>query len=53
MSKTDHGKPSTYNNHKCRCPKCTKAWAAYVKKYVQAKRKRDKDKKKKGVQIQL
>lgn len=25
-----HGRPSTYNNHRCRCEDCTKAWAKYI-----------------------
>ena len=25
-----HGLPSTYNNRKCRCEECTKAWAEYI-----------------------
>lgn len=33
-----HGKPSTYNNHKCRCPECKKAWAEYMRPRVKAHR---------------
>ena len=29
MAKNDHGSPSTYNNHKCRCSRCRSAWADY------------------------
>jgi hypothetical protein len=25
-----HGKPSSYNNHKCRCELCTAAWSEYI-----------------------
>ena len=44
MKELEHGKPSTYNNRKCRCADCTKAWAdyirerGYVKRYQQRKR---------------
>jgi hypothetical protein len=42
-----HGRPSTYNNHKCRCKVCTKAWADYIREkgYVrkhQAKKRLEK-----------
>lgn len=26
-----HGRPSTYNNHRCRCEDCTTAWADYIR----------------------
>lgn len=44
MTDLVHGRPSTYNNHKCRCPECTAAWAeyirerGYVRRYQQRKR---------------
>lgn len=47
-----HGRPSSYNNHKCRCDDCTSAWAKYIsdKGYV----KNFRQKKKKGhVRINL
>jgi hypothetical protein len=42
-----HGRPSTYNNHKCRCEECTTAWANYIREkgYVrkhQAKKRLEK-----------
>lgn len=45
MAELQHGKASTYNNHKCRCDACKKAWAdyiregGYVKRYQEKKRK--------------
>jgi hypothetical protein len=30
-----HGRPSTYNNHHCRCAACTKAWADSHYEYMQ------------------
>lgn len=43
----EHGKPSTYNNHGCRCRNgefgpvgCTEAWAAYMRPRVKAYRER-------------
>lgn len=43
----EHGRPSTYNNHKCRCGDCRKAWAKYIrdKGYVRAYQQRQRDKK--------
>ncbi len=39
-----HGKASSYNNHGCRCDKCRKAWADYmrprIKKYRANKKKK-------------
>lgn len=42
-----HGRPSTYNNHRCRCSACTTAWAEYIRErgYVrkfQAKKRAEK-----------
>ena len=40
-----HGRASTYNNYKCRCDECRKAWAdyiregGYVRRYQEKKRK--------------
>lgn len=31
----EHGKYSTYNNHKCKCEACTAAATAYMHKYRQ------------------
>lgn len=31
----EHGKYSTYNNHKCHCEPCTAAATAYMQKYRQ------------------
>lgn len=33
-----HGTPSMYTNHKCRCELCTQVWATYAKGYVQRHR---------------
>lgn len=39
-----HGRASTYNNYKCRCDECRKAWAdyiregGYVRRYQEKKR---------------
>lgn len=43
----EHGRPSTYNNHKCRCDKCRAAWAEYIREkgYVRAYQQRQRDKK--------
>lgn len=41
-----HGKPSTYNNHQCRCVECKAAWAEYQAPRVKAwrdKKKAEKD----------
>lgn len=38
-----HGRPSTYNNHRCRCQACTTAWAKYMKPRI-AKYREDKKK---------
>lgn len=42
------GRPSTYNNHKCRCPDCTAAWAAYIREkgYVRRYQQRVRENKK-------
>jgi hypothetical protein len=29
VSADDHGRISTYTNHKCRCLRCTEAWRLY------------------------
>ena len=50
MTELKHGSASTYNNHKCRCDKCTKAWADYMRPRMKAYRAKDK---KKGVSIKL
>ena len=34
MVDIQHGKPSTYNNLKCRCDKCKAAWAEYMRPRV-------------------
>jgi hypothetical protein len=36
-----HGKPSTYNNHKCRCDLCKAAWAEYMRPRVKAFRAKE------------
>lgn len=56
MAEIQHGLASSYNNHKCRCEPCTKAWAEYMKPRIQKYRKKVKDeeaKKKRGVNINL
>ncbi len=40
-----HGKPSTYNNHKCRCRECTDAWAKYMAPRIKAHRDKKRRKK--------
>lgn len=40
-----HGKPSTYNNHRCRCPECKAAWADYMRDRVKKWRAEDKARK--------
>lgn len=35
---TQHGTPSMYTNHKCRCQQCRDAWSAYVLPYQRARR---------------
>ena len=41
MSKElQHGKPSTYNNHQCRCDECKAAWREYMRPRVKAYRAR-------------
>lgn len=47
-----HGKPSTYNNHKCRCKPCTKAWAEYMAprvKAYRAQKRRERDERGEGL----
>lgn len=45
MAELVHGRASTYNNYKCRCDECRKAWAdyiregGYVRRYQEKKRK--------------
>jgi len=45
MAELIHGRASTYNNYKCRCDECRKAWAdyiregGYVRRYQEKKRK--------------
>lgn len=48
MTELTHGSPSTYNNHKCRCADCKKAWADYIRErgYVRRYQQRLRDKKK-------
>lgn len=43
----NHGRPSTYNNKKCRCPACTQAWTDYIREkgYVRAYQERQRQKK--------
>lgn len=44
MTELIHGRASTYNNYKCRCDECRKAWAdyiregGYVRRYQEKKR---------------
>ncbi len=41
-----HGKPSTYNNLKCRCKACKDAWAEYMRPRVKKwreERKRERE----------
>lgn len=44
MAELIHGRASTYNNYKCRCDECRKAWAdyiregGYVRRYQEKKR---------------
>ena len=44
MADLVHGRASTYNNYKCRCDECRKAWAdyiregGYVRRYQEKKR---------------
>lgn len=44
MAELVHGRASTYNNYKCRCDECRKAWAdyiregGYVRRYQEKKR---------------
>lgn len=33
----DHGKISTYTNHKCRCDECREAWREYSRSYYRRK----------------
>lgn len=42
-----HGLPSSYNNHKCRCELCTSAWAKYIytRGYVRKARAKQKQEK--------
>lgn len=47
-----HGRASSYNNHGCRCPECTDAWAVYMKPRIK-KYRADKKKKDPSVQINL
>ena len=47
MAELIHGRASTYNNYKCRCDECRKAWADYIREggYVrryQEKKRREK-----------
>jgi hypothetical protein len=44
----DHGKPNTYNNHKCHCTECRKAWADYIREggYVRRHQQKLRDAKK-------
>lgn len=42
LKELSHGKPSTYNNHKCRCEECTKAWAEYMAPRIKAHRAKKK-----------
>lgn len=54
MKDLEHGKASTYNNHKCRCPECTRAWAAYMRpRMAERRRKRKELEKKKGANVNL
>lgn len=53
-----HGRPSTYNNHSCRCEPCTKAWAKYINErgYVrkfQAKQRRERLAREQGVEAEV
>jgi beta-galactosidase GanA len=43
-----HGRPSTYNNHKCHCDECKAAWTKYIREggYVRRYQKRLRDEKK-------
>lgn len=47
MAELIHGRPSTYNNHKCRCEECTAAWAQYIydRGYVKRFQQRNREKK--------
>lgn len=36
MKSLVHGRASTYNNHKCRCPECKAAWSEYISPRVHA-----------------
>lgn len=36
----NHGKASTYTNHKCRCTFCKQAWAIEHRRYMNAKPER-------------
>ncbi len=48
-----HGRPSSYNNHGCRCLECTRAWAVYMKDRVKKWRHDKKKDPSKGVMINL
>ena len=41
----NHGLPSSYNNHRCRCEECTSAWAKYIHERGYVKKSRAKKKK--------
>ena len=40
----NHGLPSSYNNHRCRCQECTDAWAKYIHERGYVKKSRAKKK---------
>ncbi len=48
-----HGRPSSYNNHSCRCEECTKAWAAYMNPRIKKLRDKKKRETKIGATINL
>ena len=54
MAELIHGRASTYNNYKCRCDECRKAWAdyiregGYVRRYQEKKRQEKLTSKKKN-----
>lgn len=44
----NHGLPSSYNNHKCRCRDCKDAWAKYINDRGYVKKSREKKRKAKA-----
>ena len=47
MAELIHGRASTYNNYKCKCDECRKAWADYIREGGYVRRYQEKQRQKK------